>query len=96
MDDPIHHLSKCEYVLRAARDGFTDADLEKICASVKEWGRNEEIICDTQKTENGFEVTFHLPEDDHEAYCTSLYFHLASDTFLDLEKRGLWMAHLED
>jgi hypothetical protein len=96
MENLVYHLSKCEYYLREPNDGLSDADFERIRAAALEWGRNEEIVCELEKTEDGFTVTFQLPVDDEEAYCMSFYLHLATDTFLHLENRGLWMAHHDD
>ena len=96
MGDRKLHLSKCEYTLREPRETFGDSDFEKVRAAVQEWGRYEGIACETRRTVHGFEITLRLEKDDHEAHCTSLYFYLAGGTFLDLEKKGLWMTHLED
>ena len=93
MDNSSYSTSTCEYSLREPNDGLSDNDFEKIQAAALEWGRNEKIELKLEKTEKGFVVTFRLPADEEEAYCMSLYLHLASDTFLHLEARNLWMAH---
>jgi hypothetical protein len=96
MDDSNDQLSKCEYYLRKPNDGLSEADFEAIKVAAMEWSRSEEVNCEIEKSEDGFVVTFHVPPEDEEAYCMSFYLHIATDTLLHLENRGLWMTHHDD
>jgi len=95
-DDSKDFRSECKYDLRDPDNRFTPQHFDRVHREILIWSLQKDVPCKIARTPTGFTVTVPHPTEIAGAYGMSLFVHLQTEIFLELNAEGISLKYLDD